>query len=62
MLQCLEVMHSVPFISPQSEEYFFFFVGGTIDQLKDRSINLVYLCDMIKKVFPFRSLSGPGGR
>lgn len=53
MLQCLEVMHSNPFISPPSGGSLFFFVGGTIDQLKDRNINLVYLCDMIKKVFLF---------
>lgn len=53
MLQCLEVMHSNPLISPQSGESLCFFVGGTIDQLKDRNINHVYLCDTIKKVFLF---------
>lgn len=53
MLQCLEVMHSNPLISLQSGESLCFFVGGTIDQLKDRNINLVYLCDMIEKVFLF---------
>lgn len=53
MLQCLEVMHSNPLISPQSGESLCCFVGGTINQLKDRSINLVYHCDTIKKVFLF---------
>lgn len=53
MLQCLEVMHSNPLICPRSGESFRFFVGSTIDQLTNRSANVVHLCDLIKKVFPF---------
>lgn len=48
MLQCLEVMHSSPLICPRSPESFSF-VGCTIHQLKDKSINRVCLSDMIKK-------------
>lgn len=37
-------------------ESFRFFVGNTIDQLTDRSINLVHLCDLITTFFSSCSL------